>query len=232
MAGHDPIWECARRDLVFVDDAGNREVFVWEHSERVASGARMIAALPDVAVHEVDTAALEAAALYHDAGWTQQLRDGRVRRVELLCKPTSDQQRDLAAVALRQALSEHLRPHSLEMAILAVRQLNHRQDRSPEATILADADHLDEIGCLSLWNTFRRHTFEGRGMAAILGTWQRQREFRFWEARVSKSIHFEPVRRIALRRLEQLDRFMSLLARQDAGEDIAESTTPPIRSGR
>ncbi len=222
MADQSPIWERARRDLVFMDEDGNQDVFLWEHVQRVARNARHIAMLPEVPTRRIDRNALEAAALYHDAGWVCQLREGAVHRLEILCKPTCERQHHLAAALLAESLSDHLKPRTLETAAMLVRQLGDRHLRAVEARILADADALDDIGSLSLWNMVRRHTFEGKGIEAALQTWQRQREFRFWEARINKSVHFEVVKRIALQRLEQLDQFMSILARHDSAADLLE----------
>jgi hypothetical protein len=222
MASQGPICDCARRDLVFTDHSGNQDVFVWEHGQRVARYARLIAALPGVNTRNLDRAALEAAALYHDAGWICQLRAGTLQRADVLSRPTSDQQHDQAAALLTRSLAEHLRPRSLETAAQLIRQMNDREAPQPEAVILAEADNLDEIGCFALWHMVRRHAFEGKGIAATLQTWERQREFSYWEARINKSLRIEAVREIARRRLEHLDRFMALLGGQCAGDDVAE----------
>lgn len=222
MANQSPIWECAKRDLIFAGNDGNQDVFLWEHAQRVAWNARLIAKLPGVPARKIDSAALEAAALYHDAGWACQFREGTVNRFEILCRPTSDLQRDLAAALLTESLSDHLKPRSLETAAILVRQLNDRHMRAVEAQILSDADMLDDIGSLALWNMIRRQTFDGKGVETTLQTWRRQREFRFWEARINKSVRFESVKQIAVRRLEQIDQIMSALARHHVGDDLLE----------
>ena len=222
MASQSPIWDCAKRDLVFTDERGNQDVYVCEHGQRVALSARHIATLPGVPGRRTDGAALEAAALYHDAGWICQVREGTIHRFDILCKPTSDRQRDLAAALLTESLADHLKPRSLETAGMLIRQLNDRHVRAIEAQILADADSLDDIGNLSLWSTIRRHTFEGKAIETTLQTWKRQREFRFWEARIRESVRFEAVKQIAFRRLKHIDQFMSMLARYHAGDDLAE----------
>ncbi|MFH0980422.1 MAG: HD domain-containing protein [Planctomycetota bacterium] len=222
MADQSPIWECARRDLVLIDPDGNQDVFLWEHSQRVAQNARHIAALPGVPVRRIDATALEAAALYHDAAWACQFRAGTVGRFEILGKPASDAQRALSAARLTEALAGRLKPRILETAGDLVRQLNDPHIEAVEVQILSDADNLDEIGSLALWNLVRRHTWEGKGVEAALKTWERQREFRFWEARINKSLRFEAVKQIACQRLKLLDQFMDLLARHHAGDDFLE----------
>ncbi len=105
---------------------------------------------------------------------------------------------------------------------MLVRQFAERHVRTVEAQILADADNLDGIGSVALWNLVRRHAFEGKGIEAALRTWRRQREFRFWEARINKSVHFEPVKRLAFQRLREFDQVMSVLARHHEANDLAD----------
>ncbi len=193
----------------------------------MAQNARQIAKLPGVPRRKLDYDALEAAAFYHEAGWVQQVCQGTVHRLEVLCGPTSELQRELGAVMLTKSLAGRLKPRSLEAAAMLVRQLNDRHKRALEARILADADNLDEIGSLLLWNMIRRHSFEGKGIEATLQTWKRQREFHFWEARINKSVHFEAVKQIAFQRLEQLDQLMSVLAQHHTGDDLRKLLENP-----
>jgi hypothetical protein len=81
MTDREQIWQCAKRDLVLAISPGRQDVFLWEHSRRVAENALRIAALPAASSgRSLDLVALEAAALYHDAGWACQYRDGAVQR--------------------------------------------------------------------------------------------------------------------------------------------------------
>ena len=228
MASQGPICDRAKRDLVFADELGNQDVLVYEHGQRVALNARHIATLPGVPGRRIDHAALEAAALYHDAGWVCQVRKGTVHRFEILSKPADEQQRNLAAALLTESLADHLKPRSLEMAGMLIRQLNDRRLRVIEARILADADTLDDIGSLSLWNAMRRHAFDGKAIEATLQTWQRQRDFGYWEARIN-AVRFEAVKQIAFERLKQIDQFMRMLARHHAGDDVAELATQTVQ---
>jgi hypothetical protein len=222
MAKESAIWKRARCDLVLADEAGNRDVFLWEHCQRVARNATRIVEFIGAAARRVDHAALEAAALYHEAGWACQFREGIITRADVFARPPTEQRRELAAVQMTRSLAGCLTPRSLETAAAAVRQFHEREVRGPEAQILADAENLDEIGVLSFWNAMRRATFEGKGIETVFLTWRRQREFRFWEARISKFVHFEPVRQIARQRLGQLDDFIALLHRHHAGEDLLD----------
>jgi hypothetical protein len=62
---------------------------------------------------------------------------------------------------------------------------------------------------------------EGKGVQAVLETWQRKREYQFWTARLRDSFRLAPVRRLAEERLCRFEQFMEELAAQQAGSDVA-----------
>ncbi len=219
MANEELMWARARDGLVIPDGRGDGDVFLWEHTVRVTRAARHIAGAPDVPHSELDLAALVAAALYHDMGWAAQFREGILTRAEILAKPTSDAQRDLAVTLLEKQLADLLSPGSLKRAAEAVRTYSRRDCALVEAAVLADARGLDEIGALSLWHTVRRHVMEGKGVQAALDTWQRQQEYRFWKARLD-SFRFDSVRELARRRFERFEVFMAALAEEHTGQDL------------
>jgi hypothetical protein len=223
MAKLKPIWEIARRDLVLDVGHGQTDVFLWEHAERVTRAAEGIADLPDVAGGRLDRAALTAASLYHDAGWALQYRDGLIQRSEILSRPTSDMQRELAAALLEDRLASVLTESSRSTAADCLRQINNRDTTLPEAQALAEADSLDQIGVQSFWQVVRRHSNEGKGIQAAVDTWCRQKEYHFWEARIADSFRFESVRQLARRRLAHFAEFMDELAREHRGDDIAQA---------
>jgi len=221
MANLESIWQKARSDLIIDDGRGQRDTFLWEHSARVARAAVIIAEVPDVSPRPLDAAALTAAALYHDAGWIVQYKEGLVGRSEILGRATCDLQRELAASMLEDRLGSLLPARTLDTAVVAVRRLGDRDVALPEAHVLADSDNLDCIGALSFWQTVRRCSNDGKGIQAAIETWKRQKEYHFWEARIADAFRFEPIRELARQRLCQFGEFMDALAWQHSGEDIA-----------
>lgn len=219
MAAQDPIWSCARDDLVVTDDQGHADVFVWEHATRVARSLEWIVAQQDVPQHRVDQAALTAAALYHDAGWAVQLREGAVSHSQLLCKAASDLQRNLAANLMERQLGKLLSAGALQRAAECVRLLRRRDSELPEAQILNDADNLDHIGPVLFCQITQRQGWEGRGVESAIATWQARKDYHFWDAWIDE-FRFESIRKLARQRLEEHDRSVAALARQHRGEDL------------
>jgi hypothetical protein len=223
MAKLKPIWEIARRDLILDVGQGQADVFLWEHAERVTRAAERIADLPDVVRGRLDRVALTAAALYHDAGWVVQYRDGLIPRSDILARPTSDLQRELAAALLQDRLGSVLTESSRSTAADCLRQLNNHDTTLLEAQVLAEADNLDQIGVLSFWQVVRRQSNEGKGIQAVVDTWCRQKEYHFWETRIANSFRFESVRQLARCRLAHFAKFMDELAREHRGDDLAQA---------
>lgn len=220
----DAIRECARADLVVMTDQGDPDVFLWEHSVRVAHSAELIAKLPEVSPKGVDETALIAAALYHDAGWVVGCREGRVDRRDILLSPLPDSCWGQAASLLEARLAPILQPGSLRRAAIAVREMGKRNQESIEGRILVEANNLDEFGMTALWSSIRRGLIEGKGVQAVIDTWRRKKEYQFWSARVKDSFRFPTVRKHAERRLKRLERFMRELEEQQQGLDLFQTT--------
>ena len=197
------------------------DVFLWEHAVRVTSTALRIAHLPELASQQVDLDVLQAAALYHDSGWVVQFREGQITREDVLAKLPTPVQRELAASLFEESLTELLPAETLAGASACIRMLNDHDVDVAEAWIIVEADNLEECGPLSLLRLWRRHTFEGKGLQAIVERWQTQRRYGYWDARINDTIRLDAVKKIARQRLKALDRVVEELRRHDIADDIA-----------
>ncbi len=217
---HDAIWKRARADLLIPIPRGEADVFLWEHSARVAKTAQTILTLPEVRVRTSDEIAVVAAALYHDAGWSARCRSGETERTEVLLGTLTEGDREEGARMMEHSLAGLLPPASLDRAGRAVRTYHERTTEVIEGHIVADAKNLQEFGLLSLWPAIRRGLLDGKAVQAVLDTWHRKQEYQFWSARLQDAFHFDSVREVARRRLADLERFMSELEQQHSVADV------------
>lgn len=217
----DAIWQRARAELVIVTEQGAEDVFLFEHSARVARSAELIAKLPSVREREPDLTAVVAAALFHEAGWIARLQDGEAQRVEIMTRPPSLTLREQSAIIMEERLRGSVSPSSINRASRAIRSLSDRSLNSVEGLVTAEADNLDEFGLLAYWPNIRRGTLDGKAVQAAIDTWHRRREYQFWTARIKDSFHFEEIRKLAERRLASYERAMSELEEQHKGLDVA-----------
>lgn len=226
----DALWRRARSDLVLRTDRGDDDVFLWEHSARVAKTSLRIVTLPEVRAVSPDETVLAAAALYHDAGWISRVHDREIAREDVLITSVPPTHYEQSALVLQKSLSKLLAREVLRRAGACVCALADRDTDSVEAQIVAEADCLDEFGMPSLWSTIRRGVAEGKAVQAAVETWRRRREYHFWEARLNDSFRFPSVRAIAEQRLAHFERVMEVLETQALGDDVS-SDQRVARSG-
>ncbi|MCK4342338.1 MAG: HD domain-containing protein [Phycisphaerae bacterium] len=212
----------AKQLLAVAIDETTSDLWLWEHSERVMRLTRMIAAVPDVGGQSADLTALAAAALFHDAGWTVEFQQGKWKRWQLLGRPTNDIQRELGAALLQEEAGPLLPGPTARLAGDAIRQCNNRDTQLLEAHILAEAEALDEVGTVYLLRQFRQYQAEGRPLQQLVDSWQRQKEYRYWELRLNDGFRYDVTRELARRRLEAVEAFMTALQRDLHGGDVRQ----------
>ncbi|HMQ14334.1 MAG TPA: hypothetical protein PKC49_00015 [Phycisphaerae bacterium] len=214
-----------RAEQLVVRSWGNgRDLWLWEHCLRVMRSADLLAAIPELLREQADPTAATLAGLYYDAGWAVQARDGGLQPWQVLARPTSNVQRELAAGALLEHCTGILPVETVTLAAEAIRECNNRFTTMPEAQVVSEAANLDEFGLMYVLRQFRLLQAEGRRLEDLLATWTRQQEYRYWQARVDV-LRFPQTREIARRRLAAVADFMDALARDAGGADLRDQVS-------
>jgi hypothetical protein len=225
----DLLLKGAQRDLLIQSEGAPAERFVWDHAERVSRIAEALLSIPELNGQAVDRRALLVAAFYHDAGWVLQVRSGDCHARDVLLKPTTDIQREMAADWMTERVSPVETAAVVQQAARIIRFMNNRRTELIEARVLADAESLDEIGPHSVCLMVRKMCAEGKTIADAVALWERQGEYRYWPARIKEGFHFATSRSVAQKRLDKLARFMDDLREavrlEDISTMIAESQT-------
>lgn len=220
MVDLNAIWVQARSDLILAIERNGSDLFLWEHSARVAKAARAIAHLPAVQAKSPDEAVVLAAALYHDADWVTRVHAGEVDRSQILLHQPPDNHRVRSAEVMERSLAKLMPAESVTRASRVIRNLYARDTAQIEGQIVADAESLDEFGLLAFWPSIRRGSLDGKGVKAVLDTWHRRKEYRFWTARLKDSFHFSEVRELAKERLAAYERAMVAVEEQHTAADL------------
>lgn len=209
------------RELLTPSHSSGADGWLWEHSERVMRLARQLTHAPEIATRTPDRTALAAAALLHNVGWVQPVENGQITPWQILQRPTNDVQREVAAGILEEHLRDVLPPETLACAADAIRQCSDRYTELTEAMVLADAESLADTGILYVLRQFRLYQAEGRSLDQLVQNWQRQKEYRYWEARINDGLRFECSRDIARHRLQAVEPLMQALAASLENSDVA-----------
>ncbi len=212
----------AKQLLTVAIDERHQDYWLWEHTERVMHLTQSMAGLPELGRQVPDRNALAAAALFHDAGWVTEYQQQRWPTWQLLTRPTSDIQRELGAAMLQEEAGHLLPGPTLRLAAEAIREANNRRTELLEARVLAEAEALDEVGTLYVLRQFRQYQAEGRPLQQLVDSWQRQKEYRYWELRLQDGFRYDATRALARRRLEAVDAFMIALKRDLHGDDLRQ----------
>ena len=216
----EAVWKIARADLVIPTGNGGNDIFLWEHSLRVAKCAFYIAHIPQAQALQPDLLALIVAGLYHESGWITRFRSGEIDRFEVLLG-TPAETNHVESVRIMQASLDSVVPRpSLQKATDAIRWRGAHEGDSVEGRILAEADNLEEFGLGFLWTAIRRGICGGKGVQAVIEAWQRRAEYHFWTARIRDSFLFEPSRVLAQSRLKHMETIMSQMNLQHHVDDV------------
>jgi len=216
----DLVWKSARTDLMMVMPGGEPDPILWEHVFCVTKSCLRICKIPAVRHHNPDTLALTAAGLYHDSHWIERWKAGDLDRFDVRITSATEAQCEVSARFMDRCLGEILSKETMERATQAVRTRHLKEPFGIEAQVLADAENLSEFGLVAAWNSLRRNVIEGKGVEAFIDSWRRKKEYHFWDARLDESFRFEPVRRLAIDRLEKLEQFVEQLERELGGDDL------------
>jgi len=217
------IWNRARPDLVIVTEACEEDVYLWEHSVRVANTARIIARLPSVQARSPDENAMVAAALYQNAGWAAAFRDQEIERSAMLLRPTTAAFREQGILMMERSLAGLVPPRVIERAATAIRSRNDRIADSIEGQVVTEAENLNEFGMVAFWPNIRRGSIEGKGVRAAIDTWHRRKEYQYWTALLNDSFRIAEVQATARKRLERYEQAMAALEEQDDGTDLVSA---------
>lgn len=224
----DPLLAIAEKQLLLPIDETRSDTWLWEHTQRVRALAIAVAACPELRGEGIDRAALSAAALFHDVGLAIQFRQSGTDHGQVLARPTSDIQRELGAAALQEEAAGLLSAKTLRLACDAIRACNDRRTELPEAQALGDAETLEQFGVLYVLRLFRQHQSEGRPVDQLIASWNRQREYGFWELRLAEGLRFESSRRLARKRLASAGALIATLEIELGGLDAAEALEAPV----
>lgn len=219
VAADDELARAARPVMTLPLADGERDETLLARGLRLRTLARRVADLPDLTGQRCDRRALEAAALFHDASWAEDVRSGRATRDGVLLTPLDTRQRELSADLLIRATGPTMSAESCRVAARAIREAGVRSTKMVEAIALSEAVELDSIGPNWLLGEARRCWVRGRDAAELVSQWQSQVRYGYWEARLRERLRFSWSRRLAQARVAGLSSFFESLAGVIGGTD-------------
>ena len=192
--------------LAVVDEHGTAGPRLVDDATRLYARIGHFAAMKLVA-EGIDMDALELAcfALQLQARRVKSLPTGRPGRTSL--KERAEESAELL-LGTDIGADEQL----LDRTTRILHEMPHRSPMLDEAKLLADAVNLDDFGITGLVQQVIQATRQGDGLTAMADNLQKREQYGYWEARLKDGFHFEPVRQIARKRLDNARHAAMLLA--------------------
>jgi hypothetical protein len=106
----------------------------------------------------------------------------------------------------------------LDRATRILQEMPHRSPMVDEARLLADAINLDDFGVTGLVQQVIQLTRQGEGVLQLADGLEKREQYGYWDARLKDGFHFDPIRQIARRRLDNA-RHAALLLLTEIRED-------------
>jgi len=152
----------------------------------------------DLVAPGADVVALQLAcyALQLPMRQSRQLPVGKLGRTNL--RDRAEQ----AAELLVTLLGEQIDEATLDRCTRLLHETPQKLPMVDEARLLADAINLDDFGTIGFMQQSIQQARMGDGIDQIADGAEKREQYGYWEARLKDGFHFEPVRQMARRRLD------------------------------
>jgi hypothetical protein len=145
---------------------------------------------------DVDALRLACYALQLPMRQSRQIPVGKLGRTNL--RDRAEQ----AAELLVTLVGEHVDEALLDRCTRLLHEAPQKAPMLDEARLLADALNLDDFGVVGLLQQAIQQARQGDGVVEIAGGLEKREQYGYWDARLRDGFHFEPVRQMARRRLD------------------------------
>jgi hypothetical protein len=201
------------RALAIVDEHGTPGPRLLDDASRLWRRVQALARL-GLVPNDTDEPALELAswALQLPMRSTKLLPAGKLGRTNL--RERSEQAAELLVSVLGNEVDEGLMDRTTAL-LLAVPQ---RSPASEDAKLLADAINLDDFGVSGFVYRIIQLGRQGDGVRQVAEGNDKREQYGYWEARLKDGFHFEPVRKLARKRLENARAVAKLLSDELGGD--------------
>ncbi len=157
---------------------------------------------------DLDATELACHALQLPMRQRKSLPTGKLGRTSL--KDRAEQAAELLVSQLGDIVDESL----LDRTTRLLHEVPQRSPMLDEAKLLADALNLDDFGVTGLVQQTIALARHGDGVKQVADGCEKREQYGYWDARLRDGFHFEPIRRIAKRRLEHTRQVCKLLSEE------------------
>ncbi|MFI5357720.1 MAG: hypothetical protein ACHQ4G_10335 [Opitutales bacterium] len=195
-----------RRSLSATDETGARSALLVDDALRLWKRLSRFIAMGLVEA-DIDRPAVELACFALQLP-LRQGKAARGRQTSIGLRDRSEQAAELLLSNFAQTYDANL----LERTAHILRGLHQKMPPSPEARLLADAVNLDDFGAIGFVTQAMQLARAQGSIRHLVEAFEKREEYGYWEVRLKDGFHFEVVRNIARKRLENARAMVTRLA--------------------
>lgn len=197
---------------------------LWDQAKRLLRIAGIICDLPELTGPDlpIDRLALSGAVYFCNADLAET-EAGKNLKTKSSPEPSRLDSAKISAGIAAEKLHGQLSEQKVNKISRIIIESGNKLTTSNEAKILSDAQNLDDMGIVGLFSRLRNSSVHGQGPSDILRSWKKKIDYGYFQARLEDSFHFESVKRIAKKRFELTEKFMSGLRDECSGKDILDT---------
>ena len=202
------------KTLVVVDEHGTEGPRLLDDARRLWFRVQRFIGMSLVPSPGLNLAALELACL------ALQLPQRRLRTLAG-GRPTRSTLRERAEEAAELLIGIAAHDASEDLLDRTVRVLHEMPERSPmleESKLLADAFNLADFGLTGLLDLALQTGQHGQGVIQFADGLEKRDQYGYWDARLKDGFHFEPIRTLAKKRLDNARKAAGML-REEMEDD-------------
>lgn len=185
------------RALSVVDDHGTRGTRLLDDARRLCGRIRTFIK-KSLIPPETDSTPLELAchALQLPLKVIRTAPTGKLGRTNL--RERTEQAAEMLVGLLSDLGQEAIVDQTTQILI----DVHQRKPATETARLLADVLNLEDFGVSGLINTAILLARQGQGVLQVADGCEKREQYGYWEARLKDGFHFDPIRQIARKRLE------------------------------
>jgi len=222
MSELETIRTVAKETLAIPNSGQSCDYSLWDRSQRLVRNVEYICQLPEIKKSnlDIDKTSLIVATYFCQAGLAHLYKNKN--SASKTVSANIDNTLELCTAVIEKKLTSILEKAQVNKILKIIIESGSHLTNITEAKVLSDARNLDDMGATGIFNEFKRHVAQGKGVTDALQSWKKKIDYRYWQARLKESFRFESVRKLAQQRLSATEYFMNQLKIENSAKDIEE----------
>lgn len=167
--------------------------------------------------YKIDRDVAIIAALFHDIG---KIKATNVNKVINYGSRGNLNHHIIGSEIIKKVLrSSNLSDKKINRIAQVIREQHEPGKHLSESLLVSDCDILDNCGLLKLWRTITYAEYQKRNVDRVWEYWEKENGFKKIKDEIQE-INFKPIKRVAIKRLKDLNKAIKAMKQEAEGKDF------------